>query len=87
MSKTVDDPEPTEVLDAYDRVTLPREQRQSLFGNALYTNALCHHRMSNMTRSDFFGFARGALQNPIFREYWYATCPHRATLISASDEA
>jgi len=74
----VDDPEPTEVLDAYDRVTLPREQRQSLFGNALYTN---------MTRSDFFGFARGALQNPIFREYWYATCPHRATLISASDEA
>ncbi|GGV83604.1 hypothetical protein GCM10010228_59990 [Streptomyces massasporeus] len=43
--------------------------------------------MGNVTREEFFGFARSMLQNPLFREYWYATRPHRATLVDTSDEA
>ncbi|WUK87923.1 DUF6082 family protein [Streptomyces sp. NBC_00358] len=87
LSKAMDDPELAEVLDTYEGTVPPRRQRQFLFTNALYTNALCYYRMGNMTREEFFGFARGWLQNPIFREYWYATRPYRATLISTSDEA
>ncbi|MDK1346881.1 DUF6082 family protein [Streptomyces sp. 378] len=87
LSKAMDDPELAEVLDAYDGTVSPAKQRQFLFANALYTNALCYYRMGNMTREEFFGFARSMLQNPLFREYWYATRPHRATLVDTSDEA
>ncbi|MFF8875678.1 DUF6082 family protein [Streptomyces massasporeus] len=87
LSKAMDDPELAAVLDAYDGTVSPRKQRQFLFANALYTNALCYYRMGNMTREEFFGFARSMLQNPLFREYWYATRPHRATLVDTSDEA
>ncbi|MEU8977935.1 DUF6082 family protein [Streptomyces sp. NPDC048309] len=87
LSKAMDDPELAEVLNAYEGTVSPRKQRQFLFANALYTNALCYYRMGNITREEFFGFARGMLQHPIFREYWYATRPHRATLIDTSDEA
>ncbi|MER6630870.1 DUF6082 family protein [Streptomyces sp. NPDC000987] len=87
LSKAMDDPELAEVLDAYGGHVPPGKQRQFLFANALYTNALCYYRMGNITREEFFGFARGMLQHPIFREYWYATRPHRATLIGTSDEA
>ncbi|MFD5478446.1 DUF6082 family protein [Streptomyces hawaiiensis] len=87
LSKAMDDPELAEVLDAYDGAVSPRKQRQFLFANALYTNALCYYRMGNVTREEFFGFARSMLQNPLFREYWYATRPHRATLVDSSDEA
>jgi hypothetical protein len=87
LSKAMDDPELAEVLDAYDGTVSPRKQRQYLFANALYTNALCYYRMGNMSREEFFGFARSMLQNPVFREYWYATRPHRATLIGTSEEA
>lgn len=87
LSKAMDDPELAEVLDTYEGTVSQKKQRQFLFTNALYTNALCYYRMGNMTREEFFGFARGMLQHPIFREYWYATRPHRATLISSSDEA
>jgi hypothetical protein len=87
LSKAMDDPDLAEVLDAYNGTVSPRKQRQFLFANALYTNALCYYRMGNMTREEFFGFARSMLQNPVFREYWYATHPHRATLIDTSEEA
>ncbi|MBR8639284.1 hypothetical protein KEF29_08085 [Streptomyces tuirus] len=87
LSKAMDDPELAEVLDAYDGTVPPGKQRQFLFANALYTNALCYYRMGNMSREEFFGFARGMLQNPVFREYWYASRPHRATLVDTSEEA
>lgn len=87
LSKAMDDPELAEVLDTYEETVSARKQRQFLFANALYTNALCYYRIGNISREEFYGFARGILQNPIFREYWYATRPHRATLIDTSDEA
>ncbi|UUU25402.1 DUF6082 family protein [Streptomyces sp. DSM 40750] len=87
LSKAMDDPELAEVLNTYDEAFSAKKQRQFLFANALYTNALCYHRMGNISREEFFGFVRGILQNAIFREYWYATRPHRATLIEVSEEA
>ncbi|MEU6257401.1 DUF6082 family protein [Streptomyces sp. NPDC047043] len=87
LSKAMDDPELAEVLDTYKETVSAKKQRQFLFANALYTNALCYYRIGNISREEFFGFARGILQNPIFREYWYATRPHRATLIDTSEEA
>ncbi|MFC5854087.1 DUF6082 family protein [Streptomyces chlorus] len=84
MSKAMDDPE---VLDAYDGAVPPQRQRQFLFANAVYTNAFCYYRMGDMSREEFFGFARSMLSNPLFREYWYATRPHRAALIETSEEA
>ena len=87
LSKAMDDAELAEVLDTYEQGVSAKKQRQFLFANALYTNALCYYRIGNISREEFFGFARGILQNPIFREYWYATRPHRATLIDASEEA
>ncbi|MFJ8464200.1 DUF6082 family protein [Streptomyces swartbergensis] len=87
LSKAMDDPELAEVLDAYDGTVSPSKLRQFLFANALYTNALCYYRMGNMNREEFFGFARSMLQNPVFREYWHASRPHRATLADSSEEA
>lgn len=87
LSKAMDDPDLAEVLDGYNGTVPPRKLRQFLFANAWYTNLLCYYRMGNITREDFFGFARAMLQNPIFREYWYATRPHRATLTDTSEEA
>ncbi|GAA2495369.1 DUF6082 family protein [Streptomyces longisporus] len=87
LSKAMDDHELAEVLDTYEETVSAKKQRQFLFANALYTNALCYYRIGNISRDEFFGFARGILQNPIFREYWYATRPHRATLIDTSEEA
>ncbi|MFD5080074.1 DUF6082 family protein [Streptomyces sp. NPDC058371] len=87
LSKAMDDPELAEVLNTYEEAVPLNRQRQFLFANALYTNALCYYRIGNISREEFFGFVRGILQNPVFREYWYATRPHRATLIDTSEEA
>lgn len=87
LSKAMDDPELAEVLNTYEETVPANRQRQFLFANALYTNALCYYRIGNISREEFFGFVRGILQNPVFREYWYATRPHRATLIETSEEA
>ncbi|MGW6010909.1 DUF6082 family protein [Streptomyces sp. NPDC055210] len=87
LSKAMDDPELAEVLDTYDEAFAVKEQRQFLFANALYTNVLCYYQIGNISREEFLGFVRGILQNRIFRNYWHATRPHRATLIDTSEEA
>jgi hypothetical protein len=83
----MDDPEPAEVLEAYDGTVSPRKQHHFLFAHALYTNTVRYYRMGNMGREEFYGFARSMLQNPVFREYWNASRPHRATLVDSSEEA
>ncbi|GAA2920195.1 DUF6082 family protein [Streptomyces erythrogriseus] len=80
LSKAIDDPELAEVLDLYDQPLTIQKHRQYLFANALYTNLLCYHRIGNLTREEFFKHARGMFQNPIVRDYWEATRPHRASL-------
>ncbi|MFF9804997.1 DUF6082 family protein [Streptomyces coeruleorubidus] len=57
------------------------------FANAPFTNALCHYRLGTRDREEFFGFARSTLQNRVFREYWYASRPHRAALADSPEKA
>lgn len=80
LSKAIDDPELAEVLDLYDQPLTVQKHRQYLFANALYTNLLCYHRIGNLSLEEFFKHARGMFQNPIVRDYWEATRPHRASL-------
>jgi len=87
LSKAIDSPELAEVLDIFEVPTSPQKRRQFLFANALYTNALFYYRVGNISREEFFGYVRGLLQNPVVREYWYATQGQRATLVEGSDEA
>ncbi|CAL9582322.1 hypothetical protein SUDANB96_05083 [Streptomyces sp. enrichment culture] len=87
LSKAIDDPELAEVLDLYEPPVSPKQRRQYLFANALYTNALFYLRIGNITREEFHGYVRGILQNPVVREYWYATRHQRATIADDSDEA
>jgi hypothetical protein len=86
LSKAIDDPELAEVLDLYEPPVSPKQRRQYLFANALYTNLLLYYRIGNLTRDEFFKHVRGMLQNPIVRDYWYATQQHRAS-IADTDEA
>ncbi|MFI6659732.1 DUF6082 family protein [Streptomyces sp. NPDC050523] len=86
LSKAIDDPELAEVLDLYEPPVSHKQRRQYLFANALYTNLLLYYRIGNLSRDEFFKHVRGMLQNPIVREYWYATQQHRAS-IADTDEA
>ncbi|TQJ90522.1 DUF6082 family protein [Streptomyces sp. SLBN-31] len=87
LSKAIDNPELAEVLDIFEVPSSPTRRAQYLFANALYTNQLFAYRVGNISREEFFGFVRGLLQNPIVREYWYATQHQRATIADDSDEA
>ncbi|GGX16141.1 hypothetical protein GCM10010297_42000 [Streptomyces malachitofuscus] len=86
LSKAIDDPDLAEVLDTYEVPVNAQKRRQYLFANALYTNLLCYHRIGNLTRDEFFKYARGIFQNPIVRDYWYATRQQRAS-IKGTEEA
>ncbi|MGW1778341.1 DUF6082 family protein [Streptomyces sp. NPDC002143] len=87
LSKAIDDPELAEVLDLFEAPVSTKQRRQYLYANALYTNALFYYRIGNISREEFFGYIRGILQNPVVREYWYATRHQRATIVDGSDEA
>ncbi|MFS8202378.1 DUF6082 family protein [Streptomyces sp. CWNU-52B] len=87
LSKAMEDPALAAVLDTHDGAIPPDKHRQFLFANALYTNALLAYRIGNINRAEFFGHLRNTLQNPIFREYWEASRPARASLVADSVEA
>ncbi|MFF0011633.1 DUF6082 family protein [Streptomyces sp. NPDC005374] len=86
LSKAIDDPELAEVLDLYETPVSPKQRRQYLFANALYTNLLFYYRIGNLSKEEYFKHVRGIFQNPIVREYWYATQQQRASLAD-TDEA
>lgn len=86
LSKAIDDPDLAAVLSTVDDVT-PLRRRQFLFANAIYTNALLAYRIGTVSLEELHGHLRVVCQNPIFREYWEATRPHRASLPDSSNEA
>ncbi|OIJ62927.1 DUF6082 family protein [Streptomyces mangrovisoli] len=86
LCKAMDDPALAAVLDTYEMVVPAEKQRQFLFANALYTNALFFHRIGAMTRAELHGHLRVLCQNAVFREYWEATRHHRKSLPEASEE-
>ncbi|GHH95816.1 DUF6082 family protein [Streptomyces capillispiralis] len=85
LSKAIDDPELAEVLSVFEVQVTTQKRRQYLFANALYTNLLCYYRIGNMTRDEFLKRVRGTFQNPIVREYWYATQQQRASLTGTEE--
>ncbi|MFE0102604.1 DUF6082 family protein [Streptomyces sp. NPDC059009] len=87
LCKAMGDATLAAVLNTYDEDVPPERQRQFLFANALYINALHAHRIGAMSLTELHGHLRVMCQNPIFREYWDATRHHRASLDRSSDEA
>ncbi|MCX4987953.1 MULTISPECIES: DUF6082 family protein [unclassified Streptomyces] len=87
LCKAMDDPTLAAVLNTYETEIDPEKQRQYLFANALYVNALYFHRIGALTRAELHGHLRIICQNRIFREYWVATEHHRQSLPDSSDEA
>jgi len=87
LCKAMDDPALAAVLDTYEDAIPPETQRQYLFANALYVNALYFHRIGAIDRAELHGHLRVICRNKIFREYWTATRHHRESLPHASEEA
>ncbi|MFF5159201.1 DUF6082 family protein [Streptomyces sp. NPDC000348] len=85
LSKAIDDPELAEVLDIFEVPASPARRRQYLYANALYTNLLFYYRIGNLTKDEFYKRARGTFQNPIVREYWYATQQQRASIVDTEE--
>ncbi|MGI5194370.1 DUF6082 family protein [Streptomyces sp. CA-288835] len=87
LCKAMVDPALAAVLNTYEVDIAPEKQRQYLFANALYTNALYFHRIGALTRRELHGHLRIMCQNRIFQEYWAATQHHRESLPDSSEEA
>ncbi|WP_329531915.1 DUF6082 family protein [Streptomyces sp. NBC_01450] len=87
LCKAMDDPALAAVLNTYETEITSEEQRQYLFANALYINALYFHRIGALTRAELHGHFRIMCQNQIFRAYWVATEHHRKSLPDSSEEA
>ncbi|WP_405868706.1 MULTISPECIES: DUF6082 family protein [unclassified Streptomyces] len=86
LNKALDDPDLAAVLSTVE-VESPTQRRQFLFANALYSNALLAYRSGVVTWEELYGYLRITCRNSIFRDYWEATRPHRASLVDTSDEA
>ncbi|MED7823869.1 DUF6082 family protein [Streptomyces chiangmaiensis] len=87
LCKAMDDPALAAVLDTYESDIPPEKQRQFLFANALYINALYYHQIGAWSLTELYGHLRVMCRNKIFREYWAATRHHRQSLSAASKEA
>ncbi|WP_458076889.1 DUF6082 family protein [Streptomyces sp. EMB26] len=87
LCKAMSDPALAAVLDTYETDVPPEKQRQFLFANALYINALYYHRIGALTLGELYGHVRVISRNKIFREYWAATRHHRESLPPSSQEA
>ncbi|MFD7701193.1 DUF6082 family protein [Streptomyces caelestis] len=86
LDKALEDPDLAAVLSTVE-VESPTRRRQFLFANALYSNALLAYRIGLVTLEELHGYLRITCRNPVFRAYWEATRPHRASLVESSDEA
>ncbi|MEU3095580.1 DUF6082 family protein [Streptomyces sp. NPDC006967] len=86
LDKALADPDLAAVLSTVE-VESSTRRRQFLFANALYSNALLAYRIGLVTWEELHGYLRITCRNPVFRAYWDATRPHRASLVESSDEA
>ncbi|MFE3037633.1 DUF6082 family protein [Streptomyces canus] len=87
LCKAMDDPALAAVLDTYETAIPLEKQRQFLFANALYINALYYYRIGALSRTELYGHLRVMCQNQVFREYWEATRHHRKSLPDSSEES
>ncbi|WP_262062472.1 DUF6082 family protein [Streptomyces sp. STR69] len=86
LTKAMEDPD---LAAVYSNVQAdsPVKQRQYLFANALYNNALLAYRVGIVNWEELHGHLRTICQNTNFRDYWHAHQPHRASLKAESTEA
>ncbi|MCX4231736.1 DUF6082 family protein [Streptomyces ortus] len=87
LSEAIDNPDFAATLDVYAVEVTPAKRKQFLFIEAVYRTYLLEWRIGAATRQELFGNLRILFVNPIFREYWEATRPHRASLAPGSAEA
>lgn len=87
LCKAMDDPALAAVLDTFEDDIPPERQRQYLFANALYVNALYYHRIGAWSLTELYGHLRVMCRNKLFREYWADTRHHRQSLADSSEEA
>lgn len=85
LNKAIDDPELAVVLSTFETDS-PTHLRQHLFANALYSNALFGYRMGVASLEELHGHLRVLCRSALFRRYWEATWPHRASLRDDSEE-
>ncbi|MBA4862382.1 hypothetical protein H1V43_13470 [Streptomyces sp. PSKA54] len=86
LDKAMEDPELAAVYSNV-QVESPIQRRQYLFANALYNNALLAYRVGIVNWEELHGHLRMFCQNRVFRDYWDAHRPHRASLHGGSEEA
>ncbi|MFE4775989.1 DUF6082 family protein [Streptomyces sp. NPDC056713] len=87
LVKAIDDPSLAAVINTYDPEIPPAKVRQFFFANAWYVNLFHLDQAGVIDQKDLYGRLRDLFQSPVFREYWRASRPNRATLIYSSDEA
>ncbi|MFI0510272.1 hypothetical protein RKD19_002263 [Streptomyces canus] len=87
LCKAMDDPALAAVLDTYETDIPLEKQRQFLFANALYINALYYYRVGALSKTELYGHLRVMCQNQVFRDYWEATRHHRKSLPDTSEES
>ncbi|RPE40040.1 hypothetical protein EDD90_3069 [Streptomyces sp. Ag109_O5-1] len=85
LDKAMDDPDLAAVMSTVETES-PAQRRQYLFANALYANAVFGYRIGIANLEELRGHLRVLVRNPIFRAYWEATRPHRASLRDGSEE-
>ncbi|MGH1552786.1 DUF6082 family protein [Streptomyces sp. L7] len=88
LCKAMDDPALASVLDTYETPVPPEKQRQYLFANALYVNALYYHRIGALTLAELHGPLSGSFART--RSSASTGQPlrhHRKSLPDSSEEA
>ncbi|MFE5049836.1 DUF6082 family protein [Streptomyces sp. NPDC056637] len=85
--KAIDDPSLAAVINTYDAEIPPAKVRQFFFANAWYVNLFHLDQAGIIDQQEVYGRLRELFQSPVFREYWRASRPNRATLIHSSAEA
>ncbi|NUP37941.1 MAG: hypothetical protein HOY76_13210 [Streptomyces sp.] len=85
LDKAMDDPQLAAVLSTVETDS-PAQRRQYLFANALYANAVFGYRIGIADLEELRGHLRVLVRNAVFRAYWEATRPHRASLQNDSEE-
>ncbi|MFE5025089.1 DUF6082 family protein [Streptomyces sp. NPDC056656] len=87
LVKAIDDPSLAVVINTYGADVPLEKLRQYFYANAWYVN-LFHLEQSGLAdQEQVRGHLRDLFQSQVFREYWRATRPNRATLPDSTDEA
>ncbi|MFF1685542.1 MULTISPECIES: DUF6082 family protein [unclassified Streptomyces] len=86
LVKAIDDPSLAAVINTYGADVPLDKLRQYFYANAWYVNLFHLEQSGLIDQEQVHGPLRDLFQSPVFREYWRASGPNRATLADSSDE-